>query len=144
MGAHAQNTGRRRRARVVLVVEDDAGCRDEVCEALETAGYCALEAADGGQALEMLISDRTPEPELILLDLGLPVMTGEELMKVLRAYHRLARIPVILMSGNRSRPIWQPSDAGWLPKPFTDELLLEEVSKRCRHPEPHTPSGMTG
>src|SRR6185503_5845930 len=101
MNADAQTTGRRRRARIVLVVEDDSSCRDEICEALRRAGYAAFEASDGAHALEMLTSDRTPEPQLIVLDLELPVMTGEELMNVLKSYHRLSKIPVILMSGKR-------------------------------------------
>jgi CheY-like chemotaxis protein len=144
MNADAQTTGRRRRARIVLVVEDDSSCRDEICEALRRAGYAAFEASDGAHALEMLTSDRTPEPQLIVLDLELPVMTGEELMNVLKSYHRLSKIPVILMSGKRERPGFDPLEVGWLSKPFTAESLLDEVIKRCRHPEPRTPTGMTG
>ena len=128
---------------MVLVVEDDDACRSEVCEVLKSAGYAALEARDGSRALELLISDRMPEPGLILLDLGMPVMTGEELMTHLKSDHRLAQIPVLFMSANMLRPE-QWSDAGWLPKPFTEEVLLTEVSKRCHHPEPQTPTEMTG
>src|SRR5262245_47300512 len=100
MDAEARRTGKRGRGGVVLVVEDDDDCRDEVCDGLRGAGYTPLEAADGAQALELLISDRAPEPELILLDLGLPVMTGQELLKVMKGYHRLAQIPIVLMSAN--------------------------------------------
>lgn len=134
-----QDIGSSRTARVVLVVEDDTACRDELCDALRSAGYAPLEAINGVQALNMLVSGRTPEPALILLDLAMPQMTGEELLTVLSSYTRLARIPVILMSAHRSRP-YHPTDTGWLPKPFSPEVLLEEVTKRCRKFESRPPT----
>jgi len=47
-----RGSGTRRRARIVLVVEDDDGCRDEVRGVLQSAGYAVLEAANGEQALQ--------------------------------------------------------------------------------------------
>jgi len=127
-----RGTGRRTRPRVVLVVEDDEGCRDEVTGILESAGYSVLEAGDGEQALQVLLSDQKPEPTVIVLDMQLPRMTGQELMRVLRNYHRLARIPVVLTSAS---PVFADyagaKHAGWLPKPFDAEALLAEVGQRC-------------
>lgn len=125
-------TGRRKRARLVLVVEDDDGCRDEVRGVLLNAGYAVLEAADGEQALQVLLSDEKPEPMVIVLDMWLPRMTGQELLRVLRNYHRLARIPLVLTSASHAFADYaEVKNAGWLPKPFDAKALLAEVSQRC-------------
>ena len=127
-----RGSGMRRRARVVLVVEDDDGCRDEVRGVLQSAGYAVLEAADGEQALQVLLSHEKPEPMVIVLDMWLPRMSGQELMRVLRNYHRLARIPLVLTSASHVFANYAGTkNAGWLPKPFDAETLLAEVSQRC-------------
>jgi DNA-binding response OmpR family regulator len=141
-----QRTGRRRRARVVLVVEDDSDCRDEVRVVLQNAGFGVLEAEDGEEALGLLLSGQTPEPTVIVLDMWLPRMTGQELLRVLRNYHRLARIPVIVTSASHSFADYAVvRAAGWLPKPFDAETLLREVRKRCsKEPSPAPGSLQTG
>jgi DNA-binding response OmpR family regulator len=126
-------SGRRERKPVVLVVEDDEGCRDEVRQTLQSA-YVVLEAADAEEALRLLLSDQAPEPMVILLDIWLPRMTGPELLRVLRNYHRLARIPVILTSASYAYADYvrvNATEAGWMPKPFDSATLLAEVEKRC-------------
>jgi CheY-like chemotaxis protein len=130
----------RRRPRVALVVEDDDGCRDEVRGVLQSAGYAVLEAADGEQALQVLLSDQKPEPTVIVLDMWLPRMSGQELMRVLRNYHRLARIPLVLTSASHVFADYAGAkNAGWLPKPFDAEALLAEVSRRCGGEPPSSP-----
>jgi CheY-like chemotaxis protein len=125
----------------VLVVEDDDWCRDEVCGVLQNAGYAVLEAADGEQALRVLLSEQKPEPTVILLDMWLPRMTGQELMRVLRNDHRLSRIPVVLTSASEVFADYAVAkNVGWLPKPFDGETLLAEVSKRCGAEPPSSPS----
>jgi CheY-like chemotaxis protein len=127
-----RGSGTHRRARVVLVVEDDDGCRDEVCGALQNAGYAVLEAADGEQALKVLLSDQMPEPAVIVLDMWLPRMTGQDLLRVIRNYHRLARIPLVLTSASEMFADYaMAKHAGWLPKPFDAEALLAQVNQRC-------------
>jgi len=127
-----RGTGRLRRAAVVLVVEDDDGCRDEVRCVLQSAGYAVLEAVDGEQALHVLLSGRAPEPTVIVLDMWLPRMSGQELMRVLRNYHRLSRIPVVLTSASHVFANYaETKNVGWLPKPFAAEALLAQVSQRC-------------
>ena len=130
-----RGSGTRRRLRIVLVVEDDDGCRDEVCGVLQNAGYAVLEAADGEQALRVLLSEQTPEPTVIVLDMWLPRMTGQELVRVIRNYHRLARIPLVLTSASQVFADYATAKhAGWLPKPFDAEALLAQVSQRCAEP----------
>jgi CheY-like chemotaxis protein len=127
-----RGSGTRRQVRIVLVVEDDDGCRDEVCGVLQDAGYAVLEAADGEQALQVLLSDQMPEPTVILLDMWLPRMTGQDLLRVIRNYHRLARIPLVLTSASEMFADYAVAKrAGWLPKPFDAQTLLAQVSQRC-------------
>jgi two-component system, OmpR family, phosphate regulon response regulator PhoB len=144
-----EKTGRSRRRRdpVVLVVEDDEGCRDEVRQVLENAEYFVLEAADGEEALRLLLSDQTPDPVVIVLDIWLPGMTGPELLRLLRNYHRFARIPVILTSASHAFADYvriNASEAGWMPKPFDSATLLAEVGKRCGSEPSSGPASIPG
>jgi CheY-like chemotaxis protein len=138
--AHAQ-TGKRRRGRVVLVVDDDVDCREMIRNALVEAGHVVLEAGDGAEALRLLLADDQPEPMLIVLDLWLPIMSGAELLRVLKGYHRLSRIPVILTSAGPGYGAEEGVQAGWLPKPFDTERLLALVNERCAAKEPSVASG---
>jgi len=127
-----RESGTRTRPRVVLVVEDDDACRDEVRGVLQSAGFAVLEAVDAEQALAVLLSDDKPEPTVIVLDVWLPRMSGQELFRLLRNYRRLARIPVVFTSANHVFGDYaEARNAGWLPKPFDAETLLAEVSQRC-------------
>lgn len=145
MTNNTAHTGRRRRARIVLVVEDDADCRENICNTLKDGGYAALEAVDGAHALQLLLADDTPEPMAIVLDLGLPIMSGPELLKVLKSYYRLSRIPVILTSAGPRYVGDVAANAAWLPKPFGEENLLALVNERCGALEPPSePGGVTG
>jgi DNA-binding response OmpR family regulator len=126
---------------MVLVVEDDPDCREMICGTLKDAGYAVLEADDGAKALGILLTENAPRPTVIVLDLGLPTMSGPELLKVLRSYHRFSQIPVILTSAG-PRYIDGRNEAGWLPKPFDAEHLLALVNERCRVPPSSDDSGL--
>ncbi len=66
--------------------------RDNACSKV-------IEAEDGRAALDALLASTTSEPSVIVLDLEMPVMHGWEFLAIVRSYHRLARIPVIIVSG---------------------------------------------
>src|SRR3989442_9814042 len=83
----------------VLIVDDDDEHRPELRAALEEEGYAVIEAADGKAALDYLLDRRSVHPCLILLDLSMPVMTGWELLAIIKSYVRLAQIPVVVISG---------------------------------------------
>src|SRR5690348_448273 len=84
------------RARV-LVVEDDADHLRVLREILEEEGYAADGAGDGAEALGVVL--RGPPPDIILLDLILPVMDGWRFVAELRAQPTHAHIPVLTMTG---------------------------------------------
>ena len=79
----------------VLYVEDHEDTREAIARMLELAGYSVDTAATGREALILAI-DHTPD--VVLLDLALPEMNGDELLQVLHSYHRLSSIPVVILS----------------------------------------------
>jgi CheY-like chemotaxis protein len=118
--SHLPGSGR------VLVIEDEASIRDTLEVLITIEGCEARTAPDGARALALL---QEWTPDLILLDLSLPGMTGEEFI---RTYHRSGgpHVPIILMTA------WEVSPAealdmgatGVLSKPFDATALLEVVA----------------
>jgi CheY-like chemotaxis protein len=118
----------------VLVVEDDIACREAISATLREAGYVVLEAGDGAEALQLLLANEKPMPMVIVLDLRLPIMSGPELLKILKGYHRFSQIPVILTSAGPAYKLEASPEMGWLAKPFDAERLVTLVTERCRQP----------
>ena len=117
----------------ILVVDDDDDIRTLVCLVLESEGYRAVPARDGLDALSLL--GASPLPSLILLDLMMPRMDGEELVSALKPNPKLCGIPVVVMSGhNNARQKTQALGvAGCLVKPVDVDILLSTV-QRCLRP----------
>src|SRR5258706_12729397 len=78
------------------MVEDGEPIRDAMRDVLEDGGYSTRCAVNGEEALKILAEE--PRPQLILLDLMMPVMNGWELLRALRERATLARIPVVVLS----------------------------------------------
>lgn len=83
---------------MILVVEDDRDIREFLAELLGLEGFEVLTVSNGSEAQALL--EQRPLPSLILLDLMMPQMDGWTLRELLLADEQLARIPVILLSGN--------------------------------------------
>jgi CheY-like chemotaxis protein len=113
----------------ILVVDDDEDILALLCLVLETEGYRPIPARDGLNALEIL-NEREP-PSLILLDIMMPRMNGEELVYALKASPRLSAIPVVVMSGdNNAREKTRACRAdGCLVKPVDLDVLLRTVQQ---------------
>jgi CheY-like chemotaxis protein len=111
-----------------MVVEDDPECLEAVGAALRFGGYAVVPAASGADALSRLLS-RAPPPDVILLDLLLPGMDGAGLVGELRERPALARIPVVLLSGERdlARRAAELGVAGHVRKPVDLDDLLAAV-----------------
>lgn len=82
----------------IMVVDDDPSIRTMLRLIFERAGYEVAEAASGMAALN-LICDRQP-PDVVLTDLTMPVMNGNELIRRLRSEPRTASIPIVVVSGD--------------------------------------------
>ncbi len=89
-----------------------------------------METASNGQtALEQLRS--SARPDLILLDLMMPVMDGTQLQEHLARDDELADIPVLICSAAGERARRQPHAVGFLPKPVDPSTLLDAVNRHC-------------
>lgn len=110
----------------ILLVDDDGDSRAALRDLLEVRGYGVVEACDGRTALDHILSHEAPA--LVIVDLEMPVMSGAELVGIMRRYRRLVDVPVLVLSG--SSPGDMPVDAavlGFLQKPCNSELLLEVI-----------------
>jgi two-component system, chemotaxis family, chemotaxis protein CheY len=120
-------------ARLVLLVEDDADVCDAVKETLEDEGYDVAVAENGLRAMNILQASG-PLPCLVLLDLMMPVMNGEEFLQEMRKEPRLSSVPVVLLTADGSVPHKARvlNVAAGLRKPVELRDLLATVSEHCR------------
>ncbi|HEX9305940.1 MAG TPA: response regulator [Anaeromyxobacter sp.] len=86
--------------RRILIIEDDDDIRAALAEAMEDAGADVVVAADGIDGLARLREG--PRPVVILLDLRMPRLGGEEFLREMRADARFEHVPVITMTGGSS------------------------------------------
>ena len=127
----------RRRTDTVLVVDDYADARETIRELLEQNGHPVIEASNGQQALNLLVSQSTPRIGLIVLDLQMPVMDGWQFLKLLGNYVLLASIPVLVVSAHAGqlKPSAQNHILGCLQQPYDANELLGLVNA-CLAPPP--------
>jgi DNA-binding response OmpR family regulator len=129
-------------ARTVLVVDDEPMLRNLLCRLLRMEGYDVIEAEDGAKALALV---QTENPDLVLLDVMLPVRDGLDVLGDLR---RTSDVPVILVSAlaeEADRVIGLKLGADdYVTKPFSAAELsarIESVLRRSvTRPEPRLPS----
>ena len=113
-------------ARTILVVEDETTLRETLADALEAEGFSVVQAADGRDALTRFRADR---PDLILLDLMLPELSGIEVCRIIRAE---SSVPIVMLTAKDSeldKVVGLELGADdYLTKPFS----LRELSARIR------------
>ena len=109
----------------VLIVDDEEDIRDALREAIEMAGCRAVTAANGADALELL---QDWSPCLVIVDLLMPVMTGQEMLEVMRSEPRLAALSVVISTSAPSRA---PAGVPVLPKPIVIEKLFDCLRRSC-------------
>jgi two-component system, chemotaxis family, chemotaxis protein CheY len=107
----------------ILIVEDDDDLRSVLRQALEDEGYAVVDACDGRRALDLL--SLGPLPDVILLDLMMPRMSGWDLLTKIRKDAALSRIPVTVMSTTHNAGTVK--DARFLEKPLDLSVLLRIV-----------------
>lgn len=117
----------------VLIVEDDDDLRDMMAQLLSLEGYRAETAANGRDALDYLSHGDTPE--VILLDLMMPVMDGWEFRRRLSDNPALARLPVVVLSAIDPARGSGLNGMSFLKKPLDFDRLLELVRRYCAKPD---------
>lgn len=108
----------------ILIADDEASMRKNLCDVLHDEGYTTIEAEDGTAALEIALRDK---PDLILLDIKMPGINGMKVLEHVKQEH--PSIPIIIFTafGNSERPIeaMKLGAYDYIDKPFDlEELLL--------------------
>lgn len=122
----------------ILVVEDHPDCRELVTIVLQRSGYVIFKAGTGLEAMEQA---HATNPDLILMDFGLPDMSGDKVITRLKADPSTQKIPVILTTGYMDARVTKLANAAGaatiLLKPFSLERLTDAMEE-CLSSEPDT------
>jgi two-component system cell cycle response regulator DivK len=116
------------RDRTILIVEDSDDARYFMRLALEDHGYSIVEAENGAQAVELAQSAR---PDIILMDLSLPIMDGIAATERIRASDRLGAIPIIAVTAHQETDFRAGAKAAgfdaYITKPIDIDFLSELI-----------------
>ena len=117
----------------VLIVDDSPAMRSFVKRVLDLSGFdmsVCHEAGNGAEALELLASEWV---DIVLTDINMPVMNGQEFVRNMAASDALRSIPVIVVSTDRTddrvREMISLGAKGYVKKPFQPEELRQELEK---------------
>ena len=116
----------------VLIVDDDSALVGFLFSALVAEGFALVAATDGQQALDLL--ERGLRPHVILIDLGLPRVSGYDLLSYIRDDAALRTIPRIIITGSDKDDTRTVADAVFR-KPIDHEKLISTI-RRLQHPVP--------
>ena len=114
--------------KTILVVEDDRALRTFYRTTLTVAGYAVLTAGDGIEALHQLESHI---PDLVVLDMGLPLLSGHDVRREIAAHASTQHIPVMVVTGE-SLPIDPSEFACVMRKPVEPDAFLAKVEDCLR------------
>lgn len=119
--------------RVIMTADDSSSVRQMVSFTLKQAGYEVVEAVDGQDAVDKLISHQI---HMLITDLNMPRMDGIELIKQVRAQAAYQFIPIIMLT-TESQPEMkvkgkEAGATGWIVKPFKPEQLVGVIKKVLR------------
>lgn len=112
----------------ILIAEDERDIRDLIVFTLEFGGFQVIAATNGQEAVELA---RQHRPDLILLDVRMPKMTGYEACRILKSQEETRSIPVVFLSAKgQESEIRQGMEAGadaYIIKPFAPDELIQQV-----------------
>ncbi len=116
-------------AKTILIVDDDPKNLELFSDLLRVVGYMTIEATDGMRGIELA---RTKQPDLILMDINMPIMDGYEAIRILKGDASTRNIPVIAltsyaMKGDKERILAMGCD-GYIAKPIDVDDFLESVA----------------
>jgi len=117
----------------ILIVEDNEDSRELVVKVLRNKGYITVEAVDGEEAIEKVVSER---PDLVLLDISIPKLDGYEVARRLKSREDVKDIPIVAvtahaMKGDREKVIAAGFE-GYISKPVNVRELPEQVRSYLR------------
>jgi len=122
-------------ARRVLVVDDHPALIGLIADVLTQAGYTVISAEDGQAGLAAI---EAHQPELVILDLSMPVMSGLQVLRTLRSRPETQYLPVIVLTGRDGAgdtlDCWMGGADRYLVKPCSMEELLKAVQQMLGEP----------
>jgi CheY-like chemotaxis protein len=118
--------------RRVLVIDDDDDLRDTLTHVLRQGGWVTEAYGEASAALARLRAETEPAPDVLLLDLMMPNMSGWQFLEAKCEDARLAGIPVVLISASRVPADPNPCVAAVLRKPFPIDALVKTVERAAR------------
>jgi len=131
-------------AKHVFVIDDEARICSLVRSALSKCGFEVTALNSGGKALELL---QTARPDLVILDIGLPDVSGLDVCRKLKHSPATSQIPVIMLTGRRDQPhiekAFENGADDFIPKPFEIQVLEAKVMvalRKTAQPVPEDPS----
>jgi CheY-like chemotaxis protein len=118
------------RSAKILIVEDEPRARESLSTYLQLKGFDTLVSSSGEEAVSLTLSDF---PDVILMDLGLPGMSGIEAARVIKQNGEISKIPIIALSGY-PQDIWKPTalHAGmslYLSKPLAPADIVTAIQR---------------
>ena len=120
---------------LVLVVDDFQDNREMYAEYLAFSGFRVIQAANGKEALDQAFANR---PDIIIMDLSLPVMDGWEATRRLKADQRTNAIPVVALTGHamqgHSKGAIEAGCDSFVAKPCLPDQLVAEIRKMLSTP----------
>jgi CheY-like chemotaxis protein len=127
--------------KTVLIAEDNPTNRELLRELLEVRGYIVSEACNGQEAVAMVEQET---PDVLLLDIGMPLLDGFGVARKLRENPRFALLPIVAitayaMQGDREK-IMESGFNGYLSKPVNSSLLYQELDRLSSLPQGKTRS----
>ncbi|MEI6845515.1 MAG: response regulator [Candidatus Firestonebacteria bacterium] len=114
----------------ILIIDDEMDMRKMATARLVKAGYVVIQAGNGNTGLEMV---RSEKPDMVLLDLAMPGIDGEEVCRRIKADETIKHIPVMLFTASILKPISERAKEmgadDFIAKPFDSKELLEKIKR---------------
>jgi DNA-binding response OmpR family regulator len=128
-------------ARTILVVDDERTLRETLAESLETEGFVVVQAADGREAVNAF---RRSQPDLILLDLMLPELSGTEVCRIIRSESGVPILMLTAKSAELDKVVGLELGADdYVTKPFSFRELLARIRALLRRSEQQSQTAET-
>ncbi len=117
----------------ILIAEDERDIRDLITFTLRYNGYDVVAATNGEEALDMTIKER---PDLVILDVRMPRMTGYEVCRKIKTHQDVRQIPVVFLSAKgQEAEVQAGMEAGaidYILKPFSPDQLVARIKDLLR------------
>jgi CheY-like chemotaxis protein len=110
----------------ILIIEDDESIRTMIASVLEIEGYSISAASNGKHAIDII--SKGPTPDIILLDMMMPVMNGWDFLDFIRSNAATAKIPIVVVSAY-SEIAKSVKPQAVVPKPVQLKSLLSAIEK---------------